>query len=48
MIVDIIINIFFITFIIHTFIILYLAYTFFEMFFSHNLQGKKLNMKQNN
>lgn len=45
---DILINMFFITFIINLFIVCYSIYTFFDIKIFHNLQGSKLNIKKRN
>lgn len=44
---DVLINLFFITFIINIFIVFYSIYTFFSIKIFHNLQGAKLNIKNN-
>lgn len=48
MYIDVLLNLFFITFIIYFFITFYSIYTFFEIYIFHNLQGSKLNIKKNN
>lgn len=48
MFIDILINVFFITFILNIFIVFYSIYTFFDIKIFHNLQGSKLNIKKRN
>ena len=48
MLINILLNTFFIIFIINFFITFYSIYTIFEIYIFHNMQGLKLNIKKNN